>query len=122
MELKNVETFYVLSNGCVKNYENSLTNFKNDLPKHLKVDLERFQISCFGTGLSLELPFITNFNTKLFSIAFFRNDYFSLFARHKKPYHRILNFVKEKYRYTVRNEKQSVSSICEEFNIFLNLS
>lgn len=120
MEVDRIETIYAISNNSVENHPNTLTHFTNDLPGHRTIDPLRYDVACFGVGLSLELPYVlVNVNEINPVFAIFHPVAHRLWKKHGSKYDTIFQYIKSRYLYYVRNNQQSLHSITQDINLYL---
>ena len=120
MQVDKVETIYLISNNSVENYPNTLTRFTNDLPGHQTIDPLKYDVSCFGVGLSLELPYVLlNVDETAPVFAVIHPLAYKLWKKNGVEYGSVFDYVKTKYLYHVKNNQQSLHSITQDINLYL---
>lgn len=120
MQVDTIETIYLVSNNSVQNYSNVLTHFINDLPGHHSVDPQKYDVSCFGVGLSLELPYILgNVDDKSPSFAILHPRPLKFWKNAGGHHNDIFTYIKPQFMFHISNNQQSIHSIAQGLNLFL---
>ena len=120
MEVDRIETIYLISNNSLENYPNTLTKFTNDLPGTQIIDPLRYDVSCFGVGLSLELPYVLmNVDHRFPVFAVIHPVAYKNWKNDGEIVNRLFNFVKAKFLYYIKNNQQSLHSITQDINLYL---
>ena len=120
MEVDRIETIYLISNNSLENYPNTLTKFTNDLPGTQIIDPLRYDVSCFGVGLSLELPYVLMNVDHTFPVfAVIHPVAYKNWKNDGEIVNRLFNFVKAKFLYYIKNNQQSLHSITQDINLYL---
>ena len=120
MEVDRIETIYVISNNSLENHRNTLTHFTNDLPGHQRVDPLKYDVACFGVGLSLELPYVlVNVDESSPVFAILHPIAHKLWKKHGAQDKTIFQYVKSRFLYHVKNNQQSLHSITQDINLYL---